>query len=334
MFADLTEQWLEYKLMNTGQAVRTIEVYRLALRRLGQYFAERDPLSATHDDLIVFCGVWLHKQGLKDPVSRRTHIAAVRGFYAWCKDNRHLRDNPASGIPYPTSGRKIPRVITLANAEKLMWAPDFSTFAGVRDGAMLAVMTGCGLRASGLVHLNESHLLQDEIDGKVRLMLRVLEKGSKERILPVPIEADLMLRIYLEHPELQGIDRMLPDGDRVLFVSLNNRSIGAHEYIGEKRRLNRRAVLQMVKRYGQALGIPEGQLHPHAFRHLYGTELVEDDVQLLNTQLLMGHADPKSTSIYTHTARRKLTREVDRANPMAKMRTPVSDLLQKLKGKP
>jgi integrase/recombinase XerD len=331
MMDKLIEEYLSFKAINEGRSIRTIEIYRLALKRLVLFFDKRDPLQATHDDLVLFTGVWLHKQGLRDAASRKTHVAAVRGFYAWCHSNRRVKGNPAAVIPYPSGGRKIPRVLTLANAEKLMWAPDFSTFAGIRDGAMMAIMTGCGLRASGLVRLNDGDLLQDEVDGQIRTMIRVLEKGNKERLLPVPLEADLMLRLYLEHPDLQEIDRTLASGDRVLFVSLNNRMVATHEYAGEKRRMNRRAVLQMVKRYGQALGIPEDQLHPHAFRHLYGTELVEGDVHLLNTQMLMGHADAKSTAIYNHTARRKLTREVDRANPMAKMKTPVSDLLKQLK---
>ena len=330
---ELIESWLDFKRHNDGCGGRTIQVYRLALHRLVEYFDKRDPLQATHDDLILFTGIWLHKNGLKDPVSRHTHIAAVRGFYAWAIDNKHVATNAAAGVPYPRSGRKIPRVMSLANAEKLMWAPDFGTFEGVRDGAMLALLIGCGLRASGLVNLNQGHLIQDEIDGQVRMMLKVREKGDKERKLPIPAEADLMLRLYLEHPDLKEIDRTLPDGDRVLFVSVRNRTIPEHEYIGEKRRLNRRAVNNMMVRYGQAIGIPDAQLHPHALRHLYGTELTEGDVSLTVTQRLMGHEDPKSTQIYTHIAMRKLTREVDRANPMAKMRTPVTELLKQLQGK-
>jgi len=222
--------------------------------------------------------------------------------------------------------------MTLASAEKLMWGPDFSTFEGVRDGAMIALLVGCGLRVTGIVRLNEGDIVQDEVGGKVRMIIKVKEKGDKERRLPIPPEADLLLRLYLEHPDLKDIPRALPNGDQVLFVTTRNRTVPAHEYNGDRRRFNRRSVLQMIKRYGERAGIPEDQLHPHAIRHLYGTELIEGDVNLLNAQKLMGHADPKSTEIYTHTAMRMLTKEVDRANPLAKMRTPVSQLLKQLKG--
>lgn len=327
---DLIESFLEFKQHNAGRSERTVQVYRLALTRLLEFFGDRDPLQATHDDLAVFSGIWLHKRGLTDPLSRRPHVAAVREFYKWLLENGHIRGNPAVGVPYPKAGRKIPRVMTLKNAEKLMWAPDFSTFEGVRDGAMLGLMMGCGLRASGLVNLNVSNVIDDELDGKVRLILKVKEKGDKERRMPVPVEADMLLRVYMAHEDLNDIDRTLKNGDQVLFVSTNNRTVTIDEYRGERRRMNRRSVRDMVLKYGQRLGISSDQLHPHAMRHLFGTELIEDDVNMLTAQKLMGHSDAKSTDIYNHTAMRKLTREMDRANPLAKMRTPVSDLLKQL----
>lgn len=329
----LIEAFLEFKQHNAGRSVRTVEVYRLALNRLVEFFAQGDPLLATHDELVVFSGIWLHKRGLTDPRSRRTHVAATREFYRWALDNKHIRGNPAVGLPYPKVGRKLPRVMTLPNAEKLMWAPDFTTFEGVRDGAMLGLLIGCGLRASGLVNLNVSNVIADALDGKPRLFLNVIEKGNKERKLPIPVEADMMLRLYMGHEELQHIDRALPDGDQVLFVSTRNRTCSIDEYRGERRRLNRRAVLQMVDKYGQRAGIPSAQLHPHALRHLYGTELAENDVDIKIRQDAMGHEDVKSTGIYTHLAMRKMSRELDRANPLANMRTPVSDLLKQLNKK-
>ena len=326
----LIDGFLEFKQHNAGRSERTVAIYRLALSRLVEFFAERNALLATHDDLVMFSGIWLHKLGLTDPVSRRPHVSAVREFYRWLLDNHHVPGNAAAGLPYPKTGRKIPRVMTLKNAEKLMWGPDFSTFEGVRDGAMLSLLIGCGLRASGLVNLNDNCVVEDEVDGKVRLMLKVLEKGNKERRIPIPPEADMLLRLYMAHEDLKHINRLLPDGSQVLFVSQMNRTCPVDEYHGEKRRLNRRAVLQMVAKYGQRVGIPDDQLHPHAMRHLFGTELIEDDVNMLNAQKLLGHADPKSTEIYVHTAMRKLTREIDRANPLGKMNTPVSALLKQL----
>lgn len=331
---ELVEKFLSFKLHNMGRSGRTVEVYRLALNRLGDFLEETnlDWAAAKHDDLVLFTGVWLHRKGLKDPLSRRPHISAVREFYKWAKQTGLLPSSPAEHVPYPDAGRRLPSVMTMASAEKLMWAPDFATFEGVRDGAIIAVLIGCGLRVSGLVNLNESHVITEAIEGRPRLVLKVREKGNRERKMPVPEQADLLLRLYMEHPALAEIDRTLLDGDKVLFVNTRNRSVPEHEHIGEARRLSRRSVREMIQKYGKLVGIPEDTLHPHAMRHLFGTELAEDDVDLLVRQKLMGHQNASTTEIYTHLALRKLTRVTDKANPLAKMRTPASDLLARLKG--
>lgn len=325
----LIDGFIEFKLRNRGLADRTMQAYRLTLTRLLEFFTNRSPLDATADDLLLFSGAWLHKRGIA-AVSRRPHVAAIREFYGWLAKQKVIRSNPAESLSYPKTGRKLPRVMTLANAEKLMWMPDFTTFAGIRDGAMLALLVGCGMRISGLVGLNDSNLIQAEVDGKIRLMVKTLEKGGKERKIPVPAEADMLLRLYLEHPDLKEIDRLLPSGDKVLFVSLRNRACAPHEYHGARRRLNRRSLLDIITKYGTAAGIPADQLHPHALRHLYGTELAESDIDILIRQQLMGHSDAKSTEIYTHLAVQKLTRDADKGSPLGKIRTPVSDLLKRL----
>jgi integrase/recombinase XerD len=328
--ADLIEQFLVYKQINRNRSARTVQVYRMALGRLALFLGDRSAVSATHDDLVAFSGAWLHKTYKLGPKARSQHVSAVRELYAWLKKGGAIESNPAAALEHPQIGRTLPRVMTLASAEKIMWAPDFETFKGVRDAAVLAMLLGCGLRVSGLVALNESNLRRDVIDDKPRIVVQVTEKRGRERQMPLPADAALLLQIYMEHPDLKAIDRALPNGDKVLFVSLVNQSVPPHEYIGEKRRLRRRAVLKMVRHYGRAQGLPEDQIHPHAMRHLFGTELAESEVDLLQRQKAMGHADPKSTEIYTHLAMRKMTRDLDRANPLAKIKTPVSDLLKRL----
>lgn len=325
---DHIDDFLTFKRHNQGRAQRTSDAYGDALRRL-EGFLGGQILEATADQLELFSGPWLHKQGVL-AIARRPYIAAVREFFKWAVHTKRLGANPAERISYPKSGRKLPRMMSLSNAERLMWCPDFSTFKGVRDAAVLSVLIGCGLRISGLCALNQSSLIHTEHNGKVRMVIKTREKGEKERLIPVPREAEIVLRLYLEHPELKAIDRTLPDGDQVLFISLANRSIPEHEYIGDKRRLADRSIRDMIKTYGEQAGIPAEQLHPHAMRHLFGTELAEDDVDLLLRQELMGHEDPKHTRIYTHLAMRKKIAEADRAGPLAKMKTPVSDLLAQL----
>lgn len=322
--------FLEWKQINRGRSPRTAQVYGLALARLGTFLAGQDPLTATHDQLVLFSGKWLYDRGLRDPASRRTHVSAVREFYRWLKERGLLRENPAEHVAHARVGMRLPRVMPLAQAEQLMWAPDYSTFEGVRDAAIIALLMGCGLRVSGLTSLNESNLQPAVVDGQQRMTLRTIEKGGKERQVPIPTQADLLLRVYLQHPGLAEIDRTLPNGDKVLFVSTRSRHVPAHEYHGEARRLRRKGVLRMIQTYGRRIGLPPEIAHPHALRHMFGTELAEDDVPTVTAANLMGHADPKNTAIYQHLAMRKLTRTLDKANPLAKMKTPVSDLLNSI----
>jgi site-specific recombinase XerD len=327
----LIPRFIEAKQFNQGRSKRTAEAYTAALVRFDGFLDGRDLLAATIDDVQLFGGLWLHKQGVT-AISRRPYIAAVREFYKWLVAGGAITVDPAAALTYPKTGSKLPSMMTLDNAERLMWAPDFSTFAGVRDAAILSLLLGCGLRREGVARLNVSHLVQVAIKGgDRRYILNVVEKGDKERSMPVPREVDMVLRLYLEHDDLKKIDRTLANGDQVLFVSINNMMVPAHEYIGERRRMAPKAVWEIVRKHGSSAGIPAAQLHPHALRHLYGTELLESDVDLSIRQELMGHADPKSTAIYTHLAMRKKMAEADRANPFSKIRTPVGDLISKLK---
>lgn len=326
--AEHAAEFLEYKRVSRNRSGRTTEVYALALRRLGEFLGGQSHLEATGEQLVLFCGKWLFDQGLRDPLSRKTHVSAVREFYKWLHARRKVRSNPAAAVEHAKVGRRLPRVMTMAHAEQLMWAPDYSRFEGVRNSAILALLMGCGLRVSGLVGLNESNIIATTTEGRARLLLRTVEKGDKERQIPIPYQADVLLRVYLDHPELAGIDRTLPDGDKVLFVSTRNRSVPAHEYRGEARRLRRKGVLRMIQGYAAKVGIPAQLAHPHALRHMFGTELAEDDVPTVTAARLLGHDDAKNTAIYQHLATRKLTRVIDKSNPLAKMNTPVADLLR------
>jgi len=330
--ADRVDAWLRWLAMNKGRADGTAGKYRLYLTDLATWLHGEHGaglLEASKDQLLDYCGRVLHERGIS-PRSRRPYIAAVRGFYKWLHDDFEIPRNPAASIPYPEIGRKLPRGMTLTNAEKLLMAPDLDTFRGVRDSAILHLFLGCGLRLSGLINLNQSDLVFTEWDDVEHLVLHVREKGDKERLVPAPHEARLMLRAYLGHPELRGIDRDLADGDRVLFVSTHNRTVPPHEYYGEHRRISKRSVSEMIERYAAQQGIPRDQAHPHALRHTYGTELAEDDVNILKLKALMGHANTNTTDLYNHVAMRSLFRAAAKANPLAKLHGPASEIAKRL----
>lgn len=327
------DAFLDYLSIARNRSPRTREVYGLALRRLAEFMAGRSILEADGSELEAFCGLWLHKKGVVAK-SRKPYVSAVRMFFAWASSKgRLVKGNAARELEHPKTGRSLPRTMSLANAERLMWAPDLSTFTGIRDAAMMALLMGCGLRVSGLVGLNESALLSTEFKGEPRLVLQVHEKGDRVRRVPVPREADALLRVYLAHEDLAAIDRAIMGRhgpDKVLFVNTKNPCVPEHEHRGDARRLTRRGVHDMIQRHGLRVGIPIEQLHPHAMRHLFGTELNEEDVPTATVQGLMGHADIKSTQIYIELAMRKKMATVDQHAPLAKMRTPISEFLKRM----
>ncbi|KAF0812815.1 Tyrosine recombinase XerD [Andreprevotia sp. IGB-42] len=323
--------FIEFKKTNEGRAERTGAAYTDILYRFRDWLAGRDPCACTEDELLVFTGLHLNKAFGLHARSRVPYVACIRGFYAWLDRCGYLGDfNPAENLPYPKAGKPLPRVISLGHLEALIAQPDLGTFEGVRDAAMISLIAGCGFRLAGLVALNRSCLVEYELKKQKRLALRVLEKGDKERLQPVPREAELLLRVYLEHPLHEHIDAALPNGDRPMWISTRNSRIPAHEFHGDARRLSHRGVQEMIRRYGIRAGVPEADLHPHSLRHRFGTELTESDVPLDQTGDLLGHSSHQSTLIYLHLAINKRTASVDRANPLSKIRTPASELLRRL----
>ena len=329
----LVEKWIEMKRYNEGRSAWTCRGYTQHLHRLKAYLEPQGQtlLTAQPETIEEFCGKHLHDLKIR-PISRRVPVSAIRGFYGWLKQRGILDTNPAQYLPAPKAGRPLPKAPSLAQAETLLMQPGTTTFIGLRDTAMISVLIGSGCRVSGLVNLTDEDLIWTQNpNGTERLIIRFTEKGKKERLVPMPFESGLMIHAYLGHPELEEINRVLPNGRRVLFVSTHNPTVRSHDYHSEARRLSCQGVHNILIQHGAACGIPKEYCHPHALRHLYGTELAESEVDLLFRQALLGHARPDTTEIYTHLAMRKLSEVVDKASPIPKLHTtPVRDLAIRL----
>lgn len=330
---ELVEQWLEY-MAGRGLAPSSLQRYRRDLVRLVEFLAQLDPPQSlvTIDRWLLedYVGPYLHQVG-QTPRTRRVVVAAIRGLFRWLWQREILRTNPAQGLEPPKGGLRLPTVASMATAEALLLAPDLSTFKGLRDSAMLCLLVGCGLRLSEVSALNESSLQwEPKPDGGDRLVLKVLGKGSKERLVPAPPEAKAMLRAYLAHPDRRSMDLRLEDGDQPLFVSIGRRDIPAHEYRGEHRRIRGKAIQQAILIYGRQAGLADRELHPHALRHLFGAQMVDQDVDLRTIQTLLGHADIKTTQIYTAVTTARLSRVIDQASPLRRLRIPARELALRL----
>lgn len=325
------EDWLEHTL---GRSPNTVNVYHNHLLRLSTFLVEleRSLLEAKRADLEEFIGPHAHELGIALR-SRKPLIAAVRKFYHWLKLTERRSDNPAQYLLYPTVGRPLPRVLPKIHAEDLMRSCDLKTLVGARDAAIMGFLMGLGLRVSGLESLNLGSLSMQRLDdGRLQMMCRVIEKGRKERILPVPNVAQALLGMYLTHPERRALEplALLPDGDSVLFLQSNRGACPLHDWHGERLRLGARAIQRLLERRGAKAGVPKSMLNPHSMRHFFGTEMAEHEVDLRRIQLLMGHANLNTTAIYLHTAVRKLADTMDDASPIQHLDWELAKLVRAL----
>lgn len=331
----LVDAFVDFKLKNEGCSINTHSTYRMFLVKLLAFLSEvkTDLPSVNQRMLEEFVGPWLFKNKLSAK-SRRLAVCALKGFFGYLQKKGHRKDNPALELKYPKAGLRLPKFMQLNDVQKLVHQPDTSTFVGLRDLAMMMVFLGCGLRVSELCNLNESNLIFGLDDsGDETLLIRLVGKGNKERIVYAPDDARLALRAYMGHPKMDEIDRHLDNGDQVLFASIGSRQVPMHEYRGEERRIHPRSVHEIIMRYGLQAGLPKDVLHPHALRHTFATEMVEEDTNMLNLQAILGHASADTTAIYTHTAVRKMIKDVRKGNPLAKIRTPFTELADALKSK-
>lgn len=317
---------------NQGRAVGTVVNYRGHVERL-RGFLERRGLTldlASRELLEEFSGIQAHKDKLSIS-TRRPLIAALKNFYNWMYESDIIKSNPASKLKYPKQASPLPQLLTKQNAEKLLAVINMETFNGIRDAAIIALFISTGMRLSGIHSMNQSNMQTVEIDGEQRLFVRVQEKGKKERIIPVPDIGAMYLLLYVNHPELAKINRWLPNGEQVLFVNTVSRHIPKHEHYGEARRLSKRRIRKLFETHGKRAGIPRAQLHPHAARHLYGTELAEDGVDLERIRMLLGHVNIETTKVYLHLASRKLFGLVNQSSPISKIKSIGGDLMEAIR---
>lgn len=330
------QHWFEH---NLGRAASSVDHYIRFIKRLAKYLKAHGKTldEADRADLEHFTGPLAHQEGLA-PRSRRPLIAALRSFYNYLERQEIIPANTANQLVYPKAGKPLPTMIQRKNAEKLLMDCDLSEFIGVRDAAIIALLLATGMRVSGVSGMNQESLyvVPAEKDGDEPITaVRVLEKGKKERAIPLSPEAVMYLRVYLNHPELAKIkkDLILDDGNHVMFVQLNRGACEPHEWHGERRRLSSKGIERVIARRGTRLGLPRAELHPHAFRHLFGTEMIEGGTDIYKTGSLMGHSSSATTGIYVHTAMRAKSEAVNTVSPLSRMNTPMHELRREIEAK-
>jgi len=282
--SDLIERFLDTLWMERGLSENTLSAYRRDLEALSRFLAERGGtlLQVSRADLMAYLD---HRvvAGARPQTTARL-LSSIRRFYRYAVRERLTGEDPSARIDRPKLGRPLPRTLTEAEVEALLAAPDVNQPRGLRDRCMLELLYATGLRVSELVGLT---LAQVNLQQGV---VRVLGKGSKERLVPLGEEAVSWLEQWLRFGR-----PVLLDGRE--FDTLFPTRRGAT--------MTRQGFWHLIRRYALQAGIGTA-LSPHTLRHAFATHLLNHGADLRVVQLLLGHSNLSTTQIYTHVARERL----------------------------
>ncbi|MBR9982815.1 MAG: site-specific tyrosine recombinase XerD [Desulfatitalea sp.] len=281
----LIDQYLNYLLVEKGLASKTVAAYAGDLGAYRDFLAARKirQLADTDTGTSISYIIGLRKNG-RGARTRARHLVALRGFYRYVTELGVMTHNPTKLVDLPKSGLKLPDVLDVEEIERLLAAPDCQTAVGKRDAAMLEVIYAAGLRVSELVELPMASIHMEAG------FVRVLGKGSKERIVPIGRKALEALQAYLNDAR----PTLLKDHvSRYLFVARAGKP------------MTRQGFWKMLRRYGVMAGITK-RITPHSLRHSFASHLLEGGADLRAVQMMLGHVDIATTQIYTHVAQKRL----------------------------
>lgn len=289
---DLIDAFCDALWLEDGLSRNTLDSYRRDLAQFARWLDDRsrDLHAAGAADIQEYLA---HRFRTTKATSAARLLSSLKRFYRHTLREGRIKADPTLNIDAPKLPRSLPKSLTEQDVEALLSAPAVATPVGLRDRAMLEMLYASGLRVSELVTLK---VAQVSLDMGV---VRVLGKGSKERLVPLGEEALSWVNRYLaeSRPALLG-KRTSTD----LFVT------------GRAAAMTRQAFWHLIKRYTLLAGI-RTPVSPHTLRHAFATHLLNHGADLRVVQLLLGHSDISTTQIYTHVARERLKQLHSRHHP-------------------
>ena len=289
----IRKDYLRYLRLQRSVSPNTLEAYALDLDKLLVYLEREGKVvtDVTLTDLQTFAA-GLHDIGI-GPRSQCRILSGVRSFYRFLVMDGYMDSDPTELLESPVLGEHLPEFLTPQEVDKLKESIDLSKPEGHRNRAIIEVLFSCGLRVSELINLKWSQVYTDE------RFLRIMGKGSKERLVPISNIALKEIKNYL--PWRNSLKIKPGEED---YVFLNRR--GAH--------LTRVMILIMLKEQAEAAGIQK-TISPHTLRHSFATALLEGGADLRAIQAMLGHESIGTTEIYTHLSMQTLREEVLNHHP-------------------
>jgi len=301
------DAFLEHLHQERGLSINTITGYQRDLGKL-TVFLEKESISHWQD----LAGHQLrhhiarnHQEGISGKSIQR-QLSAIRSFYNYLLREGIAKTNPALELSAPKSTKRLPKTLDTDQVSQLLSGHE-TGWHGLRDHAILELFYSSGLRLSELVGCNTNSV---DFEDKT---VRVLGKGSKERIVPVGTMAVAAILSWLKIREVLPTKKKIIHDTDALFLSERGK------------RLSNRSVQSRLNRWAISKGLP-GKLHPHMLRHSFASHILESSHDLRAVQELLGHADISTTQIYTHLDFQHLTKVYDKAHPRAQRKTPAEDL--------
>ena len=282
----LIDRFAEALWLEDGLSANTLAAYRRDLTQLCRWLGPQHALLALQEHQLQAYFAERHAQSKATSANRR--LTVFRRFFHWALREGLVQADPTLKLLAAKQPMRVPKSLSEAQVEALLAAPDVQDPLGLRDRSMLELMYASGLRVSELVGLKTLHVSLNES------VLRVLGKGSKERLVPFGQEAGLWLQRYLHEART---DLLGGRQSEALFVTAAGPKPGTG--------MSRVMFWNLVKRYALQAGI-HAPLSPHTLRHAFATHLLNHGADLRAVQMLLGHADISTTTIYTHVARERL----------------------------
>ena len=291
-----SKQFKNYLKLERSLAPNSIAAYLSDIERLRQYLElqniQKTPLQVTMDDLINFLA-FITDIGMS-PYSQARMVSGIKAFYKFLVYEDLLKDDPSYLIETPKLGRKLPDTLDIVEVEKLLDGIDLSTPEGARNRAIIETLYSSGLRVSELTELKISNI-HPEIG-----FVRVVGKGSKERLVPIGKIALKYIKIYQGQIRVHvPIQKGFEDH---LFLNRRGKS------------LSRVMIFMIIKKLAEQVGINKN-ISPHTFRHSFATHLIEGGADLRAVQDMLGHESITTTEIYTHLDRDYLKQVMKEYHP-------------------
>lgn len=290
--------YLHFLQVERQLAANTISSYKRDLTDYLHFLTENDVVNI---DAITRREILTYLQKMKD-VGKSTRtisrsISSIRSFHQFLLREKVASGDPTVHLEMPKIEQKLPDILSMAEIDLLIEAPNRETLQGKRDYALLEVLYGTGMRVSELLNLNMSdiHLTMG--------FVRVFGKGGKERIIPLGRKAIEGCRVYIEEARSKFIEKSAIPVE-ALFLNMRGN------------RLTRQGCWGILKQYAYEAGLSK-ELTPHILRHSFATHLIENGADLRAVQEMLGHSDISTTQIYTHVSRSRLKEVYTQFHPRA-----------------